>query len=167
MSLFLVSGPYDVPLVIKDKLKRRINPPEVKQFWDKHPDICSKVGCYIFAFRAGRGIKPVYVGKATKSFKQEVFTRDKLDKYNQGLFDQKKGTPILYFVSLEKSKGPTNKKAIEEVETYLIQSALDTNPKILNDKKTSVEKWGIKGILRGGKGKANEPSKSLRECLSI
>jgi len=67
-------------------------------FWRDNDSVAWEKGCYIFAFRAGRGTKPVYVGKATKSFRQEIFTHHKLSLYHSALADQKRGAPVIFFV---------------------------------------------------------------------
>ena len=121
---------------------------------------------YIFGFRASKGSKPIYAGKATKLFKQEVFTDHKLKKYSLGFASQAKGTPILFFICLNKTAGPVNKSAIDEAESYLIQAGLAANKKLLNDRKTSVESWSIGGIVRS-KGKASASSLALRKCIKL
>ena len=110
--------------------------------------------------------KPIYVGKATKSFKQEVFTDHKLKKYSVGFGNQAKGTPIIFLICLTKAKGAVNKKAIDEAESYLIQAGLAANKKLVNDKKTTVESWSIGGIVRY-KGKASAQALALRKCKKL
>ncbi|NOT98691.1 MAG: hypothetical protein HOO97_06310 [Sideroxydans sp.] len=166
MATFTVKGPFDVP-VKQGKSGRVVTAEQANQFWENHPSIEGDVGCYVFAFRAGQGSKPVYVGKATKNFKQEVFTDHKKNKYNEGLATQGKGTPIMYFVMLNKTAGPVNKKAIDEVESYLIQSGLAANKNLLNDQKTAVEKWSINGVVRSAHGKNTNASAGLKKCFGL
>ncbi|GAB5605795.1 hypothetical protein [Sideroxyarcus sp. TK5] len=166
MASFTVKGPFEVP-VKKGKSGRVVTSDESIKFWDDHSSVATGVGCYVFALRAGRGSKPVYVGKATKSFKQEVFTDHKKNKYNEALADQGKGTPLLYFVMLDKKAGPVNKTAIDEAESYLIQSGLAANKNLLNDKKTAVEKWKIKGVVRSGQGDSTNAAKELKQCFGL
>ncbi len=168
MATFAVEGPFRVP-VKKQKIGRSITTGEASIFWEENPPLAKVgvIGCYVFCFRAGKGFKPVYIGKATKSFKQEVFTDHKRNKYNEALANQAKGTPVLFFVVLEKSKGPVNKKAIDEAESYLIQSGLAANKNLMNDKKTSVEKWSINGIVRSAQGKNTNASTDLKKCFGL
>jgi hypothetical protein len=165
MASFTVYGPCKVP-VTKLKAGRVITKENVAAFWEKYPDVSGECGCYVFGFKASKGSKPVYVGKATKTFKQEVFTAHKLDKYHTGLGDQVKGTPILFFVSYNRTKGAVSKSAIDEAESYLIQAALVANKKILNDKKISVEAWSIGGVIRS-KGKASAAASALKNCIKL
>ena len=62
-------------------------------------------GCYVFTIRAGRGATPIYVGKATKSFKQECLNPSNRHKFSNGMADYKRGTPVLYFGDTRRKKG--------------------------------------------------------------
>ncbi|MCL2831438.1 MAG: hypothetical protein FWD77_12000 [Betaproteobacteria bacterium] len=166
MASFTVKGPFDVPAP-KHAVARHISAEEGKQFWGEHPDLADECGCYLFAFRASQGYKPIYVGKATKSFSQEVFASHKLDKYNQGLVSIKKGTPVLFFVSLDKTRGRINESAIDEVESFLIQSGIVANKSLLNSRKTKVESWSISGVVRAGAGQPSDAAKELCQCLKL
>lgn len=166
MATFSVQGPFDVS-VTKLKVARYISKDNVCQFWRSHQSINGERGCYIFAFKAGKGFKPVYVGKATKSFGQEVFTVHKLGKYHAGLGDQKKGTPVFFFVSLIKTKGAVSKSAIDECESYLIQASLAANPKLLNVQKTKNALWSINGVVRSRRGKPSVAAAELRRCIKV
>jgi hypothetical protein len=77
MIEFLVQGPIRVEYEINNGIKRiaRIN---TITFWENDLELGHERGCYVFALRKGRAIIPYYVGKACKSFAQEVFTADKL-----------------------------------------------------------------------------------------
>jgi hypothetical protein len=165
VASFSVKGPFKVPCT-KFKVGRAITSEDIAKFWVTHPALAKERGCYLFGFRASKGSKPIYAGKATKSFKQEVFTDHKLKKYGLGFASQAKGTPILFFVCLNKTAGAVNKSAIDEAESYLIQAGLAANKNLLNDKKTKVESWSIGGIVRS-KGKASASALSLRQCIKL
>ena len=165
MASFSVKGPFDVPCTTQ-KGGRSIAKGDIKMFWDEHDDIAGERGCYIFGFRASKGSKPTYVGKATKSFKQEIFAPHKLNKYSQGFNDRIKGTPIMFFICLDRTKGPVNKSAINDAESYLIQTSLVANKKLTNEKKTALEPWGIRGIIRSH-GAPSKAATELRKCLNL
>src|SRR6266568_4281043 len=97
MLSFTVEGPFDVPFY-QGKAAKTISSEEAREFWETYPKYASRRGCYIFAIRAGGGITPIYVGKATGTFKSETFTADKLAKYQRGLADYLKGSPVLFLV---------------------------------------------------------------------
>lgn len=105
---------------------------------------------------------PIYVGKATKSFRQETFNPTNRHKYHNGFSEYAKGTPVMYFVRHPQQKGRTNDKQIKEIEDFLIQAGVAKNPDLQNVKGTQQPKWGIKNILRGGKSKKN--STELQFC---
>lgn len=165
MAAFTVSGPFVVPTT-KLKVGRAITKANIAEFWSANPDFSGERGCYIFAFRAAKGAKPIYIGKATKTFKQEAFTDHKLKKYSLGLGNQLRGTPVMYFVSLNRVQGPVNRTAIDEVETFLIQAGLVANKGLLNDRKTAVESWSIGGVIRS-KGKASASASNLKKLLKL
>lgn len=165
MASFSVKGPFQIPCT-KMKVGRVISPTDISKFWATHPSLSKERGCYLFGFRAAKGSKPIYVGKATKSFKQEVFTDHKLKKYAIGFGGQIRGTPILFFICLNKAMGKVNKTAIDEAESYLIQAGLAANKNLVNDKKTAVESWSIGGIVRY-KGKASKEALALRKCIKL
>lgn len=165
MASFSVRGPFTVP-VTKAKVGRGITKDDIAAFWAKHPTMEKELGCYLFGFKAAKGSKAIYVGKATKSFKQEVFAPHKLEIFRIGFSEQAKGIPILYFVCLGRTKGVVNKKAIDEAESFLIQTALAANKNLLNVKKTKVESWSIGGVVRS-KGKPSAAAVDLRKCINL
>ena len=146
---------------------RQVSAANGKAFWAVHTGIATQAGCYVFAFKASKGYKPVYAGKATKSFKQEVFTPHKLNHFNTGLGHQKRGTPVLFFVCLNKTSGAVSESAIDEAESYLIQAGLAANADLLNDKKTKVATWSINGIVRSKAGKPSAAACELRKCIKV
>jgi hypothetical protein len=140
--------------------------PDIATFWERCSGIATECGCYIFGFRAAKGSKPVHVGKATRTFKQEVFTNDKLKKYGDAFASQARGAPILFFVCLNRARGARNRTAIDGVESYLIQAGLAANKKLLNGKKVSVESWSIGGIVRS-RGKVPIPARAFRKFIKL
>ncbi len=165
-TIFGVAGPYQVP-VYQGKAARTITDDNAKEFWKKNPDLASKKGAYVFGVRAGKGSTPAYVGRATKSFRQEVFAPHKLTKYQQSLADYQKGTPILFFLAVPKKKGATNTAHIKALENFLIQTGLAANPDLLNVKGTRTEEWGIGGVIRGGKGKPSKAARQFKTFMKI
>jgi hypothetical protein len=76
---FEVHGPFEVP-VYQGKNGWIVRTEEGVAFFKTHATYKARRGCYLFGMRAGRGVTPTYVGKATKTFGQECFTADKLGK---------------------------------------------------------------------------------------
>jgi hypothetical protein len=74
-------------------------------FWELVGDsLADAKGCYLFAVRAGQGTRPVYVGRATRTFRQECFTPDKLLKLTNAMMAYRKGNPVLFLIASEKRK---------------------------------------------------------------
>jgi hypothetical protein len=165
-TLFTVAGPYKVP-VYQGKAGRTITDDNTTQFWKENSGLANQRGCYVFGIRASKGFRPAYAGKATKNFKQEVFSHHKLTRYQQYLADVGKGTPVLFFVIAPKRKGAPNSKHIEQLEDFLIQAGVAANPAFLNIRGTKVEEWGIAGVLRGGKGKRSDSARDFIKLMKI
>lgn len=74
-----VAGPYEVPCWVNDGGTKSIEAVNGRDFFAENEWLADRRGCYIFAIR-NRGLRAAYVGKATKSFRQEAFSVDKLNK---------------------------------------------------------------------------------------
>ncbi|GAB5453189.1 MAG: hypothetical protein Hals2KO_35170 [Halioglobus sp.] len=166
MQTLTVHGPHDIPCYT-GKAGRAINTDGIPMFWEKHKPLASHKGCYVFGIRAGRGYTPIYVGKATKSFRQECFTYHKLSHYHRCLIDYARGTPVMFFVVLPSSRGRTNNSVISDVEGYLIALGETANPRLSNVQGRSNEKWGIRGVVRGGKGKTNSAVSDFKTMMGL
>lgn len=163
---FFVEGPFKVPTV-KKKAAKVIDRDGLRDFWSKHDDISAGRGCYIFAIRASKGCKPFYVGKATKSFRQEAFAVHKVAKYNEALADRKKGTPLLFFVCAEQKRGKPNAAAIAEAEDFLIQTAKSRNWDLLNVKGTKASRWSIRGVIGHSTGTTTNSARDFKETMGL
>jgi hypothetical protein len=161
-----VTGPFSVPFYV-GKGGRTITDDDVKEFWRQNRKYENRKGCYVFAIRAGKGYTPGYVGKATKRLGREVFEYHKLTRYQQFLVDYGKGTPVLFFLVAQEKKGKPNHSQISKIEKYLIDLAITANPNLLNQKSTKPPKWGIQGVIRGGKGKVTAVTRVFRRMLRI
>jgi len=167
MTQFICHGPYKIPTT-KQHVGRTISKSNVSQFWKLSAINAAGVGCYVFAMRAGQSVKPLYVGRATKSFAQEAFATDKLNKYYTGLAQYKKGTPVLFFIGHPPSKkGMPNIKHIKALERLLIQQGALANPHLMNVQHNSIPKWGISGVLRSTTKKPTSNAKALRSCMGF
>jgi len=170
----VVSGPFEMPCEqVKKKgvILRHIKRSNINDFWSQEGAalLGSKQGCYIFAMRAGRGFTPWYVGKATKSFKQECFTPHKINKYQDAFRLVHKGTPVLFFISLpaEDKKKKVPAKIVNELEGILIQHATEKNEALTNIQKTGTPLWSVKGIIRSGKGRPTKQILEFRKMMGI
>ncbi len=74
----------------------------------------------------------------------------------------------MFFVALAGNKKKIATPVINDLEKFLIQSAVPKNPNILNVQNTkNLPAWGIKGVIRGGKGKAPGKSKTFKIMMGL
>jgi hypothetical protein len=155
--------------VVRKGHGRMIQGEGLRAFWEEEvgDQLAFKCGCYVFGIRAGRGIVPLYVGRATRSFKQECFTLHKRHKIDVSLLHWMRGTPLLFLVPLQRRRGPVNRKLIARAEQFLIQNAVARNPNLANVHGTEQETWGIKGVLRAGNGRPSESAKAFKGMMGL
>jgi hypothetical protein len=166
MADFTVHGPYNVPFK-QNRGGRAISSKDGKAFWEEHPELTSSRGCYVFGVRSGGGMKPGYVGKATKGFGQETFESHKLVKYITCLSLYKKGTPVLFFIVAPAVQGKPNLKQIGELEDFLIQEGLAVNPNLQNERGTKTVKWTVVGVVRSRKGRPTQDAVKFRKMMAL
>lgn len=164
MADFIVEGPYEVPLY-KGRASRVVRAEDGRQFFSKHPALAKRRGVYAFAVRSGGGVRPVYVGCATRQFANECFQPHKIGKCNEALADCERGTLILFFVCTAAGKGKPPAKQIRLVEDFLIQAGVSVNPDLLNIKGTQQENWSIAGVIRNTRGSLRRPPERSSERL--
>jgi hypothetical protein len=165
MTEFVVSGPHPI-MYKKNKSVKRISKLETIDFWNTWPDLKSERGCYIFALRK-KSTVPFYIGKATKNFGQEVFTSHKIEKFNDVLHSNTFGNPVFYFIIHPPQRGKTNGKAIDEIETYLIQSALIVNDELRNVQKATLPSWTIRNIITKSPGRPKKEELQFAKMMRL
>jgi hypothetical protein len=131
--------------------------------------LSAKRGVYLFGIRAGKGFTPIYVGRATKTaFRTECFNPVNRKKYRSGIQSYKKCTPVLLLVVHPKKKGRYNRKAIDEIETFLVQLCAEKNPRLENLRKRRVPKWSIEGVIRcSRRGRRKAPEGALKAMAGL
>ena len=146
----------------------------LNKFWndldEKHRSLSIGRGCYIFAIRASKGMKPWYVGQTKKTFRDECFQPTKLNHYNNVLSNTAKGTPVLILVARHTPKGKFSKnlnvKEADFVEQLFITHALSKNNDLMNKKDTRfLRDLQIPGVLNSPKGKPSVGAKLLKSLL--
>jgi hypothetical protein len=164
--VFEIAGPFPIPFKSGSGSSKHIEKEHVQQFWLGNASVCaSGVGCYIFAKRAGKGHTPWYVGKSSKGFSKEAFTADKLTKYNKVLFDDKKGTPCMFFIK-HSGKKTVDSAVLKEMETYLIQMAFMKNADLVNiHGKKDKSQWSIPDITHTKLGKKKPEASAFRKAM--
>ena len=163
---FKIAGPLTVP-AYRGNAARIIRREEASKFCKKHEEAVANRGCYVFAIKTGGGTLPMYVGKATRTFAQEIFNPANLGKYNEALADYAKATPVIFLVVAPTQRGPVNAKAISELEQFLIQEGVARNPDLLNVRDRKVARFCIEGVIRGGQGKPSKEAVRFNLCMKI
>jgi hypothetical protein len=138
---YTIHGPFAVPEqtngnVARSAIAKRTFWAEIDQ---REEGLSSACGCYIFAVRAARGIKPYYVGLAeSQPFARECFGSHKVNIYNDVLASRNAGTPILMLIAKRTHQGrfarpsPNGHKDASFLESILIGAVIDKNPGIMN-----------------------------------
>jgi hypothetical protein len=166
-EIFSVHGPFKVPCV-SGKGGRYI-PVDCSPFWKGEAlHLAKRKGCYVFGIRAAKGFRPTYVGMTKRNFQEECFTHHKIAQhYTPSLAQTGKGTPMMFLVLIEDKRGKPNRSIIRDLETFLIQNAATKNPDLSNIQNRKEAKWGIRGVIRGGKGKVTKAAKLFKSALAI
>lgn len=163
---FDVDGPHVIPRTQRPG-GSVITREDIAAFWAGRPDIAEACGCYVFGVRNGRGTLPGYVGKAANSFSREVFQPHKLNNYHQYLAHTRKGTPVLFFLIVAKTRGRLNERAILECEQELIMMAKRTNPDLTNIKGTREPAFIIPHVTDPARGRPSKSSLELCQTLGL
>lgn len=166
----MVHGPIPIPFASqRTGSSKQIDREKVVLFLEliAGQGIAEKHGCYVFAMRAAKGFRPWYVGKTTKGMAKECMGLHQLRCYNEVLFKAHRGTPVMFFVAPSGGKKKVPRRVCDEVETQLIQSALAKNPELCNIKKTKVQEWTIKGVVRPSQGKRMPVERSFKTMMGL
>lgn len=175
---FIVLGPFDIPVkrhpsgrLIDSRTKAPLD-----SFWEDAEAVAKKkglkgkplrerFGCYVYAHRAGLGYTPWYVGQTKRGFGYEAFERAKLIHYNHALAQNLRGTPVMFFV-IQTGRGKADETAINDLETFLIRSAYQVNPAIMNIQKIRYS-WRIKGAVRSKQGEDSESAQAFKRTFNF
>lgn len=166
-TTFDVHGPYPVPW--HHYYRKRHITERCPEFWtDETKRLHSKLGCYAFGIRAGRGIRLTYIGLTTRqTFSKECFTKHKVRAhYDRALKSVKRGTPVLLFLTARNARR-TPKNRIAELETFLIQTCLAKGVKLTNIRKRGHIACGIAGVTPKAKGRPKAESALLRRATRL
>lgn len=159
---YSIHGPFTIKRHKGHKNKKIVERTEEakKKFWaiveKRVPDLPSACGCYLFAIKTAKAIKPWYVGLAEKrGFQKECLSVHKISIYNEVLNEYGTGKPILFFIAKRtKERGafakPSKKgrKDIQSLETMLITTARENNHKLKNKMKTKyLRNMRVPGLI--------------------
>jgi hypothetical protein len=165
MGEFRVVGPLKVKI---DNLRAgRVVVPD--DFWRDHRQHEGEKGVYVFAVKPPKtdACVPWYVGKASKTFGQEVFTDRNQLKYNRALARYRSGAAVLFLVVHPSGKGKTNRKHIGEIEDHFINQGFTVNRDIENDRGIKRPAWAIGGVVRGTTRKASSSARAFSRMFGL
>ena len=162
-------GPFK--LTSRDDLSSQLI---ANDFWDelddRHPELRSAIGIYLFAIQATKksALTPWYVGKTEDSFERRF-------RGHKELFEKllnKNGSVVLFLIARNRGRSKRFmgvRKVLESndvLETMLIERCLDLNPKLFNASKTRYVKGLVVPGFRGKpKGKPNDSARQLKQML--
>lgn len=175
---FDVYGPIEIARKGNKGLITKESLDELAERLDEESEgLTGACGCYVFALRAGGSVIPWYVGQANKSkLVQESMNSSNREKYNVVLDCYERAVPLMYFLPLITPAGgyakPTTtdngRKSIDFLEDWLISTAIDKNPDLVNLKKTMLlRNLHVTGMFNAGQGEATKASTSLKRTLGL
>lgn len=164
---FSVHGPFKVP--IEPNKRGKMVAMDLSAFWTLVGEIRGRKGVYLFGMRAGKGITPIYVGKTAKqTFEDEAFTPSKrANHYNPALLSYARCSPVMFFVVHPKTKGKTNAKLIDAIESFFIDVASNKNPNLSNERKKPDHRWRVRGVVRGRAGEASATTSAFKKAVGL
>ncbi len=170
---FTVHGEYKIP-----RYQGIVDREALDDFWlDVDADVPGlpyAIGCYVFGVKAGRGIRPWYVGRATsRVFRRECFAHHKLTHYNRVLAGRR-GTPCLYLLSqitpknrfVSHSSG--ERPAVKALEVMLIGAAYRANHELCNLSDTRMyRELEVPGFINTKRGQVTSSVRSFKSLMNL
>jgi hypothetical protein len=166
MASFTIVGPFVVPVVVGRGGGRVIDRSRLAEFW-ADANCGRHVGCYVFGIRSGRGTLPYYAGRTTNSFEGEAFQPHKITKYNEVLIDVVRGTAVMYFAVLDRSRGPRNETAVIALEERLIGLGMQRNPNMANVSGTREDAIIVHGVMGPRRGRPTVPASAFKAMMGV
>jgi len=168
VASFTVTGPFEIPTRVGRTGARHVDSRALDEFWEV-AGCDERIGCYVFGIRSGRGTIPHYVGRTTASFEGECFQQHKIGKYNDVLLDTLKGTPVMYFVTLDRGRGRPNETAIFALEERLIALGKQRNPELKNISGTKETAITVHRVMGAGRvqGAPRIPERRFKAMMAI
>ena len=169
-------GEFEVPRKSRKDGRQTLNfsKDALTNFWEDveraRVGLRSGAGCYLFAVRASKGMRPWYVGQSKRAFEKECFAHHKQSIYRDVMDDTAKGTPILFLIARVTPTGRLSKSVQKNeanfVERKLIHDATNANSELKNIHNARfVKNLEIPGVLNSPKGKPSDAVQSLKVAL--
>ena len=177
MHYYETYGPFEIPRKrgAAGRLHSDLESASLKQFWadveSTEKDLSRARGCYVFATRAGRGIKPWYVGQSKTGFRNECFQPQKKVIYQEVCNEVVRGKPILVLVARLTRTGRFMRGRLKDdeatfLERILMLQALSNNSALKNTAGlASARRLQVPGLLNSPLGAPSAGARLLRQVL--
>jgi hypothetical protein len=142
---------------------KKIDRKALPDFW-REVGSGKRRGVYVFAVRASKGWKPLYVGRTKKqNFQKRIGQHaDEHGRFNRILKNVNRGSPWLFLIG-RVGKGNKSNSAIDELEIDFINMAFERNEKLDNDRGLSDPKY----LVQGFDGRRGKPSKAVQNLKTV
>jgi len=172
---FDVEGPFVLKRYGKKKVLAKSTLADLEEQLEVRDErLRTACGCYLFALRAAKGFIPWYVGQACKRpLSREALNGTNLTKYNEVMSDHK-GTPVLFLLPMMTPEWRYRKlsrklgglAALDFLERWLIATAIQKNPYLINNKETRfLRNIYVRGFFNAGHGDSTLRSQKLTSAL--
>ena len=167
MAKFIVKGPFKVPVEVYGRGRKDIDEERIGELL-KECATFGKKGCYVFSIQAGRGSKPLYVGKTSRqTIIREAFNDRNMRRVVRKLNKQDRGTLLIWTITQDGGRRPPT-KMIGEIEKMLIPWAAEKNPDLINDHHTKKsDDWSIEGVVGAKRGPRGKTANDFRKMIGI
>jgi hypothetical protein len=110
---------------------------------------------------------PYYAGRTFNRLEGECFQAHKVLKYNAVLANVRRGTPIMFFLPLTRTRGRVNASAIDSLEDSLIKIGLERNDRMTNISGTRGDEIVVHGVWGSGRGRRQASSNRFHEMMGL
>lgn len=164
---FTVYGPFETPIQRKEKGAISFpsqNSPKLFAMSGANAH-GADVGCYVMARQFGDSFTPLYVGKATRNFAQEVFDVDKREKYRLAAEEFPTGEFVLFLLIPNPGHTLGRANAIRDLERQLVEKGKQVNSQLQNKKLVPKPTFRIDGIHNASPGQPRLDVQKFRKMM--
>jgi hypothetical protein len=160
--------------MITEESKKKLK--EDLEEWDE--GLSEACGCYVFGIRAGKGIRPFYVGQALKrSIVNEALNPSNLLKYNKVLARRGAGAPVIFVLPWltpnygrykRRTKVNRQSSTLDFLEDWLIGIALQRNGNLINNRKTRLlRRVHVTGVFNPQHGESTWEAQRFNAMMGL
>ena len=161
MPKFTMSEPFDIPV---EQQTRTVDLAGFRELVQEEHAAFDKAGCFVVSTKSGRGSMPWYVGKNLTRISARITGHKQLEICN-GILGRIKRGRLQVWTLTQSGRGRRSTKAMDELESTLIQAAVRKNPELINPQKPEGDNWIIEG-LQTGRGRQPAKARAFRAMLA-